>query len=321
VYREHFGLAKDPFRVNPDPGFLYLADAHREALATLTYAVRERKGFVVLTGEVGTGKTTVLNSMLAELDETVETAYIFNTRLSVEDLFTYLLDELSLPRAEPFRKSAALHELNTHLIDRLKKGLQTLLIVDEAQNLSVELLEEVRMLSNLETPESKLLQILLVGQPELSDSLNRPELRQLRQRVELVCRIDPLTILETAEYVPSRLRVAGHPDGELFTDSSLHSIYRYTRGIPRVINVLCDNALLAAYAAGSPRVSDNTVHEVARDLGLSRSMHYRFELPPAPVTPSQPPEPVRIEQPARASRSRGWRRLLPRTRAREVPDV
>ena len=322
MYKEHFGLESDPFRVNPDPSFLYMADGHREALATLTYAVRERKGFVVLTGEVGTGKTTILNSLLSDLPSTVETAYIFNTKLTVEDLFSYILDEFSLTRPEPFRKSAALHQLNSYLIERLQKGQQTLLIVDEAQNLSVDLLEEIRMLSNLETPQSKLLQILLVGQPELSDLLNRADLRQLRQRVELLCRIDPLTILETAEYVPARLRVAGHKTGDLFTDSSLHSIFRYTRGIPRVINVICDNALLATYAAGSPRVSDNTIHEVARDMGLSRTMHYRFYSPPnaglpleapslpLPITPVSPPAPMpmpELEEP----RPRGWRRFIP----------
>jgi len=345
VYREFFGLKTDPFRVNPDPSFLYLADGHREALATLTYAVRERKGFAVLTGEVGTGKTTVLNSLLGDLPETVETAYVFNTRLDVEDLFAYILDEFGLMSPDPFRKSAALHLLNGYLIERLEKGLQTLLIVDEAQNLSVDLLEEVRMLSNLETPKSKLLQILLVGQPELNDLLNRPDLRQLRQRVELFCRIDPLTILETAEYVPSRLRAAGHETGEVFTDSSLHSIFRYTRGIPRVINVLCDNALLSAFAASSPRVSDNTIHDVARDMGLSRSAHYQFQPPPSD-RPTEA-ERLRAEEGARApqravgapragslgppptaslapiprpepAKPRGWRRLFPAMRSRQA---
>ncbi len=341
MYKEYFGLETDPFRVNPDPSFLYLADGHREALATLTYAVRERKGFAVLTGEVGTGKTTVLNSLLADLPGSVETAYVFNTRLDVEDLFAYILDEFALSIPSPFRKSAALHLLNGYLIERLEKGLQTLLIVDEAQNLSVDLLEEVRMLSNLETPRSKLLQILLVGQPELSDLLHRPDLRQLRQRVELFCRIEPLTILETAEYVPSRLQAAGHKTGDLFTESSMHSIFRYTRGIPRVINVLCDNALLAAFASSSPRVSDNTIHQVARDMGLSRSAHYRYEPPPSdrpteadklraeavnaaprrvPTAASlAPPDPVEPTSEGSGSpRLRGWRRLFSSSRSRHA---
>ena len=277
MYNEFFGLRSDPFRVNPDPSFLYASACHREALAVLVYAVQERKGFAVLTGEVGTGKTTVLNAVLAKLPATVKTAYLFNTRLSVDDFFTYLLDELELPHPEPLRKSTALQLLNTHLIERLERGLQTLLILDEAQHLSVDLLEEIRMLSNLETPQSKLLQILLVGQPELKKTLERPDLRQLRQRVELIHELEPLSVLETVQYVPARLRVAGHGTGNLFEDSALHSLYRYTRGIPRIINVLADGALLAAYSAGERRVTDKRVHEVARDLNLSRVREYPLE--------------------------------------------
>jgi general secretion pathway protein A len=282
VYNEFFGLRSDPFRVNPDPSFLYDSACHREALAVLVYAVQERKGFAVLTGEVGTGKTTLLNAVLAKLPPQVRTAYLFNTRLSVDDFFTYLLDELELPHPEPLRKSTALQLLNTYLIDRLERGLQTLLILDEAQHLSAELLEEIRMLSNLETPQSKLLQILLVGQPELRTTLERADLRQLRQRVELIHHLEPLSVLETVQYVPARLRVAGHRDGNLFEESALHSIYRYTRGIPRVINVLCDGALLAAYSAGEKRVSDARVHEVASELNLSRVKEY-------PLEPGEPP--------------------------------
>ena len=271
MYNRFFGFDADPFRVNPDPRFLYMSEGHAEALATLVYAVQERKGFITLTGEVGTGKTTILNALLARLEPTVQTAFIFNTALEVEDLFATLLEELELAPVEPFRKSAALSRLNRYLIDRLEKGLQTLLIVDEAQNLSEALLEEIRMLSNLETPQSKLLQIMLVGQPELAEKLERPQLRQLRQRVELRHSIRALHAQETASYVRERQRVAGHPRGDVFTAAAERTVYRFSRGIPRVINVLADNALIVAFSRQSTRVSGQMVEDAARDLGLGEN--------------------------------------------------
>ncbi len=273
MYNAFFELEVDPFRVNPDPRFLYLSESHREALATLVYAVQERKGFTALTGEVGTGKTTLLNTLMEKLDPGVEAAYIFNTMLTVPDFFAYLFYELEIEPVEPFRKSTVLHRLNEHLIERLKRGLQTLLIVDEAQNLSAELLEEIRMLSNLETPQSKLIQIILVGQPELADMLEHADLRQLRQRLELRHEIRTLDRRETGEYVRERLLIAGHDTGEIFTRSALRAVYEHSGGIPRVINVLCDNALLTAFAKQSVRVSAQMVKESAADLGLGTSAH------------------------------------------------
>lgn len=269
MYNAFFGFDAEPFRVNPDPRFLYFSESHREALATLVYAVHQRKGFIVLTGEVGTGKTTILNAMLQKLDPGVRGAYLFNTKLTLEDFFSYLFEELELEPVEPFQKSTVLHRLNHYLIDRLRKGQQTLLVIDEAQNLSAELLEEIRMLSNLETPQSKLLQIMLVGQPELDEKLAQPALRQLRQRVELRHTILPLNLRETGEYVRERLLIAGHDTGDLFTVSSLRAAYRYSGGIPRVINVLCDNALLLAFVRRSLRVSARMIQEAAEDLGLT----------------------------------------------------
>ncbi len=268
MYNAYFGFDADPFRVNPDPRFLYMSEGHAEALATLVYAVQERKGFITLTGEVGTGKTTILNALLEKLPGTVQTAYIFNTALEVEDLFATLLEELELPPVEPFRKSAALSRLNHHLIERLQNGQQTLLIVDEAQNLSAAMLEEIRMLSNLETPQSKLLQIMLVGQPELAEKLAQPQLRQLRQRVELGHSIRSLHAQETASYMRERQVVAGHPRGDVFTAAAERSVYRFSRGIPRVINVLCDNALIVGFSRQSQRISAQMVEDAARDLGL-----------------------------------------------------
>jgi general secretion pathway protein A len=271
VYNAFFGFDADPFRVNPDPRFLFMSESHAEALATLVYAVQERKGFITLTGEVGTGKTTILNALMQKLGPSVQTAYIFNTSLGVGDLFAALFEELELEWQEPFRKTPALSRLNHHLIQRLTQGLQTLLIVDEAQNLSDEMLEEIRMLSNLETPQSKLLQIMLVGQPELADKLSRPALRQLRQRVELRHAIRPLLAEETSAYIRERLLVAGHPRGDVFGGSAERTVHRFARGIPRVINVLCDNALIAAFARESQRVSAQMVEIAASDLGLSAS--------------------------------------------------
>jgi general secretion pathway protein A len=306
MYNAFYGLDVDPFRVNPDPRFLYFSESHREALATLVYAVRERKGFIVLTGEVGTGKTTVLNALLQKLDRSVQTAYLFNTALSLEDFFAYLFEELGLEPVVPFRKSPALHRLNHFLIERLRAGHQTLLIIDEAQNLPTDLLEEIRMLSNLETPQSKLLQIVLVGQPELAERLQRPELRQLRQRVELRHTIRALTPQETAEYVRERLLIAGHESGDLFSPAALRAVARYTRGIPRVTNVLCDNALLIGFARDARQISPQMVEEAALDLGLASAA--RAEPAPADGQPAP-------AHAAPAARESWLRRLWPFRRA------
>ena len=287
MYNAFFGFDLDPFRVNPDPRFLYFSESHREALATLVYAVQERKGFIVLTGEVGTGKTTVLNAMLQKVGSEVQTAYLFNTKLSVQDFFSYLFDELEIERMEPYTKSEALHRLNHHLIDRLRKGHQTLLIIDEAQNLSNELLEEIRMLSNLETPQSKLLQIVLVGQPELDAKLSKPELRQLRQRVELRHSIRALGPQETAAYVRERLLIAGHDTGEVFTPAALKAVHARSSGIPRIINVLCDNALLIAFGQQALRIAASMIDEAARDLGLDSPIVMSASQPARPARPAQ----------------------------------
>jgi general secretion pathway protein A len=268
MYNAFFGFDVEPFRVNPDPRFLYFSESHREALSTLLYAVHQRKGFIVLTGEVGTGKTTILNALLQKLDPGVQCAYLFNTYLTMDDFLIYLFEELDLERTIPFRKSEMLHRLNHYLINRLREGKQTLLMIDEAQNLSLDLMEEVRMLSNLETPQSKLLQIMLVGQPELDRKLRRPEIRQLAQRVELRHTIEPLNVDETLEYVRERLLIAGHENGEIFTSSALRAIYRYSTGIPRVINVLCDSALLFGYVHKSQKISAQMIQEAAQEIGL-----------------------------------------------------
>jgi general secretion pathway protein A len=267
MYHEYYGLVRSPFEMTPDPAFLVLGDSHREGLATLLYAVRARKGFVLLTGEVGTGKTTLLHSLLAQLDRETAAAFIFNSRLEPLDFFRVLFDEFGIEQA-CHSKAEYLLGLNRFLIDRLGRDLPTLLIVDEAQNLSAEMLEEIRLLSNLETPSSKLLQIMLVGQPELAEKLARPELRQLRQRIVLRHSLRPFTESEMHHYIDERLRLAGYTGKALFENAALRELYRVTAGIPRLINVVCDGALLLGYGRERATLGADAIREVARDLAL-----------------------------------------------------
>jgi general secretion pathway protein A len=253
--------------MTPDPAFLVLGDTHREGLATLVYAVRSRKGFVLLTGEVGTGKTTLLHALLAQLDRETAAAFIFNPRLDPLDFFAMVFDELGIAE-KCSTKAEFLLALNRFLIERLERDLPTLLIVDEAQNLSPEMLEEIRLLSNLETPRSKLLQIMLVGQPELADMLARPELRQLRQRIVLRHRLRPFTEEEMHQYVEERLRLAGYTGKALFKNAALRELFRVTGGVPRLINVVCDGALLLGYGRDQVTLDADAIEEVARDLEL-----------------------------------------------------
>jgi general secretion pathway protein A len=258
--------------MTPDPAFLVLGDTHREGLATLVYAVRSRKGFVLLTGEVGTGKTTLLHALLAQLDRETASAFLFNPRLGPLDFFRMVFEEFGIEeRCQT--KAEYLLALNRFLIERLERDLPTLLIVDEAQNLSPEMLEEIRLLSNLETPTSKLLQIMLVGQPELADMLARPELRQLRQRIVLRHRLRTFTERETNHYVDERLRLAGYTGKALFDNSALRELFRVTGGVPRLINIVCDGALLLGYGRDRVTLDAASIREVARDLELSAPPH------------------------------------------------
>lgn len=282
MYHEHYGLVRSPFEMTPDPAFLVLGEAHREGLATLVYAVEARKGFVLLTGEVGTGKTTLLHSLLAQLERDTLAAFLFNPRLEPLDFFRLLFDELGIePRGAT--KAEYLLALNKFLIDRLAKGQTTLLIVDEAQTLSVEMLEEIRLLSNLETPASKLIQILLVGQPELLEMMSRPELRQLRQRIVLRHHLRPFTRGETAQYVEQRLRLAGYTGKPLFEKAALDYVHQASGGVPRLINIVCDGAMLLGFARGMHVLGVDEVREVARDLGLVGGSDAPPPVPPEPL--------------------------------------
>ncbi|MGI9591504.1 MAG: ExeA family protein [Myxococcota bacterium] len=268
MYREHYGLVRLPFEMTPDPAMLYLGESHREGLATLVYGVQAGKGFVVITGEVGTGKTTLLHALLGQLDASTASAFIFNPKLEPLDFFRLLFDEYGIEHSCR-TKAEFLMGLNHYLIERLTRDEKTLLIVDEAQALPPDMLEEIRLLSNLETPTSKLLQIMLVGQPELNEVLAQPELRQLRQRVVLRHNLRPFDEKELADYIDERLTLAGYTGKGIFNKSAQREIFRVTAGVPRLVNIVCDGALLQGYAQGATTVGSDVIREVARDLHLT----------------------------------------------------
>jgi general secretion pathway protein A len=260
-----FGLQQKPFNPTPDPAFLYASPGHQEGLAHLLYGVQEHKGFILLTGEVGTGKTTLLRTLLSRLDGNTASAFVFDTTLPFEGLLEYILEDFGV--AKPGESHVQrLIALNNFLIERRRAGQNTVLVLDEAQNLDVRALEQIRLLSNFETRTEKLLQILLVGQPELLDKLDRPELRQLKQRISLRCRILPLTAGQTRDYIRTRLRIAGASDLGLFSNAAITRIAEYSGGIPRVINTVCDHCLLVGYADQIRRVDRRIVEEAIEYL-------------------------------------------------------
>ena len=273
MYESFYGLKENPFKVTPDPKFLYLGENHKEALAQLLYGVKEGKGFIVITGEVGAGKTTLLYSLLERVDNNghMKTAFLFNPKLEVNDFILYILRDLGV-KVRRSTKGDYLQALHGYLLDAYKHDKKVVLIVDEAQGLKPELLEEIRLLSNLETAKSKLLQIVLVGQPELNKTLLDPGFRQLTQRVNLRYHLTPLSEKETKEYIEKRLRIAGSNGGAIFTPKAIKEIYRRSNGIPRVINILCDNTLLTAYALDQKVVDVKPVREAGKDLKLGRGI-------------------------------------------------
>jgi general secretion pathway protein A len=265
MYLNFYGLRDAPFGLTPDPKFLFQSARHKEALAQLIYGVRERKGFLVLTGEIGTGKTTLLRALLERSDRTMHVAYVHNSALNIEGLLEYVLQDWGV-KSEAHTHAQRLFELNEFLIEQHRQGLSPVLVVDEAQNLTVETLEAIRMLSNFETTNQKLMQILLVGQPELRDKLNLHELRQLKQRIGLRCHIAPLSPEETRLYIRHRLRVAGAADAGIFTDGAVQKIAEYSGGTPRVINIVCDHCLLSGYADSKRRIDAGIVQEAVEYL-------------------------------------------------------
>lgn len=267
MYKSFFKLNAGPFGTSPDPRFLYMMPQTREALACLEYGIAARKGFTVLTGEVGTGKTTLLKRALASFaGRRISTAFVFNPRLEVLDFLEFVLTDFGIAPATR-TKSGMLLQLNRWLIERYRMEETCVVVVDEAQNLSWELLEEIRLLTNLETSSEKLLQIVLSGQPELEEKLRHPSVRQLRQRVALWCRTLPLSEKQTHAYVAERLRLAGAAE-PIFTPEALSLVHRYSRGIPRLINLLCEHSLIVAYVEQAQQVTPQIVEGVALELEL-----------------------------------------------------
>jgi len=293
MYKAFYQLERNPFEITPDPSFLFPTRRHNEALAALYYGVRRHKGFVVLTGEVGTGKTLLLRCLLQSFQqsEDVKYAYVFNGRLSPAEFLQYIAGDFGLPTAGK-NKSDLLLQLADYVVDRGKKNLTTVLVVDEAHHLSTDILEEIRLLTNLETADEKLLQILLVGQPELDEKLDSYDLRQLKQRIALRSHLASLDLSETAGYIARRLQLAGSPDpSRLFPHATVAAIHRYSRGTPRLINTICENALVVGYARQAAGVTPDIIDGIAADFRLE------VETTPAQTSPAQ--EDVELREIAR----------------------
>lgn len=277
MYNAFFGFSESPFNLSPDPAFFYRSEQHEEALANLVYGVQGRKGFIVLTGEVGTGKTTMLECLRDYLEtQFIEFAFIFNSRINTEQFFEMIAYDLDLPCTRT-SKTEVLFALNQLLVEQAQDGRTVVLIVDEAHNLEWEVLEEIRLLGNLENRNGKLLQIILAGQPELDRKLDAPNLRQLKQRIVLRCNLQPFTLRDAVEYIESRLERAGVPDQRIFSEELMAEIHLRAQGIPRIINALCDNLLLSAFAEETKVCTMEMLDEISRDMRLewpgSRRVH------------------------------------------------
>lgn len=282
LYQHYYGFRRPPFNNTPDPKFFFLSNKHSEGLSRLLYAAQARKGFVLLTGEIGSGKTTICRALIHKLRLSTRVALITNTSLNSLQLIASIAEEFGLP-TQNRSKGEIITELNKYLIKQLSLDRNVLLILDEAQNLEESVLEEIRMLSNLETTQEKLIQIFMVGQPELRDKINSPRLKQLRQRIALRYHMMPLDRSETVEYIAHRLKVASAVCPPHFTDNSLEMIYQYSEGIPRVVNTVCDNALIVGFTRETFKINEDVVQEVIADMeGLPK------------------PEPVEID------RTGGW---------------
>ena len=283
MYRSYFGLTENPFNINPDPRYLYPTRGAQQALNCLTYGIETRKGFILLTGEVGTGKTTLLNKLLESLhQQRVATAFMFNSRLNSAQLFDFIMADFGIA-CKSRMKSQILFKLHQWLLDRYEAGEQTVLVVDEAQNLSRETLEEVRLLTNLETSTEKLMQVVLAGQPELEQKLNQREFRQLRQRIALRAKTLPLTLDETRGYILERLHIAGSGEEEIFSAPAIEAMHQHARGIPRVTNLLAEHSLVRAFNEQRKPIPAEIVENIARDFSLDEA-----DLLAQPLSPQGP---------------------------------
>jgi general secretion pathway protein A len=265
MYEEFFGFREPPFNITPDPHFLFFSDRHLEAFNHLLFGIQERKGFIQITGEVGSGKTTLCRTLLEHLGPSYKTALILNPVMTGDQFIWLTLAELGIDPVEHDRM-ANLQRLNEFLLEQLPAGNDVVLLVDEAQDLSLELLEEIRLLSNLETDQRKLLQIVLIGQPELRDILDQPALRQLRQRITVRFHLRPLSLEETDRYIHHRLHIAGSNSRPVFQRRAVRRIHRYSRGIPRLVNAVCDKTLLCGYVLGTDRLTVRHVRRAIREL-------------------------------------------------------
>jgi len=265
MYLKYYNLTEKPFNVTADPNFLYLSKKHKEAISHMQYGIQERMGFLEITGEIGAGKTTVCKALLNQLDMHTKTAFILNGNLSEIQLLQTIIEDFGI-QVKTKNKFTILNELNKFLLEQLRHKNNAVLIIDEAQNLKPSLLEHVRLLSNLETEKEKLLQIILVGQPELKEKLASRELKQLRQRIAIRYHIAPLSRNETEGYISHRLDVAGCSNGGIFHKDALEEIFKFSGGIPRLINILCDKSLLAGYAADKKTINSDIVKKCAQEI-------------------------------------------------------
>ena len=269
MYLEYYGLKECPFSLTPDPRYIFKTESHLEVLATVKYGVDQNKGLIVVSGEVGCGKTTILRAVLATFGNEVLAIYIFNPFLTAAEFFEQLAAEMDLRLPRTVTKPELLAAMGRLLAERHAAGLRTVLIVDEAHGLPTALLEEIRLLMNFETSSEKLLQVVLCGQPELAETLNRPQLRQLKQSISLRCALKPLSVFEINKYIRFRLKQAGAANVSLFDNAAVKLIGQVSQGIPRIINNICDNALLYGYAANSEVITREMIEEVVRALDLA----------------------------------------------------
>ncbi len=266
MYEKFFGFKERPFEITPDPKYVYLSEIHQEALAYLQFAVREGKGFSVITGEAGTGKTTLVHMLLSKLDDHIRTCYIFNPILDRSDFLNYICDDLGIESDGMKSRGQSLAALHSFLLDRFARNEKVFLIIDEAQSMEPGLLQEVRLLTNLETSKNKLLHVILLGQPELDRTLDEPAFRPLKQRISVRYHLRHLDLRETTEYIRYRLKRAGSRSIAIFDSGAVSEIYRYAKGIPRLINIVCDNALLTGFSREQNRIGKEIIREVIGDL-------------------------------------------------------
>lgn len=280
MYRKFYGFQERPFEITPDPKFVYLSEIHQEGLARLQYAVREGKGFSVITGEAGTGKTTLVHMLLSKLDGRVRTSFIFNPILDRADFLNYVCDDLGIKSDGMKSRGQSLAALHNFLLDCYARDEKVFLIIDEAQCLEPELLQEVRLLTNLETSKNKLLHVILLGQPELNQILTEPRFRPLKQRITVRYHLRPLRLKETNEYIQYRLKRAGSRNLSIFDHGAIREIYRYSKGIPRLISIVCDNALLTGFSLEETRIGKNIIRDIVMDLEGSKKGNRKSLLPP-----------------------------------------